>query len=155
MTPYVLDEWKHRKAFVHLLEVASSVVEQAPSTSDGAYDLTRCHDLVRAVWMVLREEIKTWPFALAARTRLHIVDGKYLNRFEHSWLGLEIENENALLDVYAVGQLPPVQLHSTSMGLCEIYNPHPLGGSRTDINENHVTAIVSAWQRRGGRGQFR
>lgn len=149
MIPYVLTEWKHSDVFKRVFKRAAEVAECAPD-KDNYGKLTRCHEVVRAAFHLIHE-------SQPAELQITIVDGKYLDRFEHSWLGLKVEHETAVLDVYAVGSYPPTRLTSTSMGLCQEYRPNPLGQLRDDIDENHVAAIVSAWQKihRGGYGPYK
>ena len=91
----------------------------------------RCHELARAVGKMLG---------------LEVVDGKY-GAVDHSWLvtrrGAEEVQTMTVLDVYAVGRLPQVQLLSIETLLPHgMYRPGP---TRTDIDEVFVQEIVDFW----------
>jgi hypothetical protein len=95
---------------VEAMEVAYDVVERL---RDGL----RCHEVVRIVHVALRH----------AGYNSIIVDGHY-GVVEHSWLLVQGKRENyaawVILDPYAVGRLPLVQLVSPSLGLHELYRPN-------------------------------
>jgi hypothetical protein len=82
----------------------------------------RCHELAIAIGEMLQ---------------LPVVDGKYLS-MEHSWIPL---GERRLLDVYAPGRLPQVQLVDTS--LPSFVSDYVVGPPRTDINRGLVEQLKS------------
>src|SRR5688572_1954048 len=105
----------------------------------------RCHELVRAVAVFLE----------ACRPRLHIVDGHF-GAVEHSWLVALPEAgfpgyRHIILDVYAVGSLPLVQLiEAGSLGIRDARD-YREGATRDDINPDHVTAILIAHSKLSGQ----
>ena len=103
---------------IQLYSFISKVLERFDSSP---YDLgpgkeLRCHELTRAVKrFLLREEIPYQP------PNVMLFDGKY-SIVDHSWLELLCKNEKGLcslyiLDVYAVGQLPQIQLLDLTFSL--------------------------------------
>lgn len=99
-------------------------------------DELRCHELARAVALVLD---------------LEIVDGHY-GRVEHSWLLTPIEwardsgRPQAILDVYVPGRLPMVALIDPHFALPEAAGYKP-GELRQDIKHDLVDALVAQlWQ---------
>jgi hypothetical protein len=143
VTPYVLQDLDHREAFLTAHRDVCRLVELAPDV-DAEGRATRCHEVARAARLVLCEVIATWP--IGVRVGVTVVDGTYLRAFEHSWIGLQIGSESAVLDAYAVGRFPPVQLVTTSMGLHREYRPDPLGFPRDDIREQHVEQLCQRWR---------
>lgn len=118
-----------------LLERASVIVaafpEQMTHTKMGRHAWVRCHEAARAVGQILSLEVQ---------------DGRY-GAVEHSWCRITRDGGDArslfvttysLLDVYAVGQLPIVQLISNVAGLRE----YTLGKPRNDIDDKVVAALV-------------
>lgn len=110
----------------------------------------RCHELARVVANVL------------AHPRISVIDGKYGPPYprrdldphvdkiahcvgpkvEHSWLTLFSAVPRPtmfVLDVYAVGRLPIVQLVEVGMGLGAMY--HPADVYRNDIDRARVTEL--------------
>lgn len=110
MKSYSEEEIFNEKA-IKALKTAQGVVERL---SDGL----RCHEVARIVRAVLRRDGHVaW-----------IVDGHY-GPVEHSWLLVSGRKEDdhdhayVILDPYAVGRLPIVQLVSPSLGLHTLYRP--------------------------------
>ncbi len=94
----------------------------------------RCHELARAVWAVL-------GFDHYGR----VVDGKY-GRVEHSWIELwEVEGLAArwILDVYACGRLPQVQVVDLFFTLPH-EDAYQRGEPRDDINQAMVNSLARA-----------
>jgi len=93
----------------------------------------RCHEVARAV---------------GGSLGLDVVDGKF-GAVDHSWCAfvstVGSNPHRFILDVYAVGRLPQVQLIDASsaamMGLCALFRP---GQTRDDIN----VALVQSLQAR-------
>jgi hypothetical protein len=88
----------------------------------------RCHELARAVQ---RE--------LYGRFIIQAVDGKYAN-VDHSWCYLSIAS-GYVLDVYAVGRLPQVQLIQMHPLLKKQTELFEVGQNRTDIRRKVLEAM--------------
>ncbi len=105
---------------------AVKLVAKAPSL-DAEVRSIRCHELARAVATFLGPD------------RWSVVDGTS-HMADHSWIVLH--QRPVILDVYAVGQLPPVQLIDLDyFAHREQYREGPL---RTDIREDVVTLLITA-----------
>jgi hypothetical protein len=125
-----------------ILVRARRIVETFPETithaTMGRSAWVRCHEAARAVGRLLN---------------LDVQDGHY-GVVDHSWCRIERPGTTAyrvsytVLDVYAVGQLPPVQLISPVAGLHE----YKLDAPRTDIDERVVEALVKLGRRALGKG---
>jgi len=85
----------------------------------------RCHELARAVHAVLHELHEPGY-------KLEVVDGR-CGPVEHSWLSW---SDGVILDVYAPGRLPAVQLVDPLVGA---YRP---GTPRQDIKQSIVNQLV-------------
>lgn len=107
-------------------ERACKVVAAIPDGIEGLEEITiRCHELARAVSFFLEV-----PF----------VDGKY-GAMEHSWLEwYDRMRQRTILDVYAVGRLPMVQLISEPIGLLDLWRE---GELRDDINHHVVDTLLA------------
>lgn len=86
----------------------------------------RCHELARAVLGCLA--IKAHEMGVS----LDVIDGK-CGPIEHSWISFA---DGVVLDVYAPGREPPVQLVDPLVGF---YAP---GVRRTDIRESYVIELM-------------
>jgi hypothetical protein len=135
MKPYVLTLLTLEE--INLFKTVSWVVDAIP---DELWDTTkeghlRCHELARAVhdW-VTKQPPNRWG---ARALSIGICDGKY-GAVDHSWIETGI-GEN-ILDVYAVGELPPVQLRHGSNFLPKQYVP---GRLRGDIREDMIEHLIS------------
>lgn len=99
-----------------------SRVEAYVARVSGAWgNELRCHELVRAVYCVVHD-----------RT-IVIVDG-HCGPVEHSWLRL---SDGTILDLYAPGRLPAVQLVDAIMG-----SAYRKGTPRDDIRRAIVDQLV-------------
>jgi len=111
-----------------LLEQLSVLVARIPEEIASPI---RCHELVRAVGNLYQ---------------MQVVDGHY-NRTEHSWLYTRNKPrtaKNYILDVYAVGRLPMVQL----MDAYYYRDVYVESQARDDIDHNVVGQILgclTAW----------
>lgn len=98
----------------------------------------RCHELARAVQRYFPQSAK-------------VIDGHY-SRVEHSWLQLSANYQHSrvvtsILDVYAVGRLPMVQLQDISTLVMRAHlNEYQEGPERTDINDEHVNRLYKLMQ---------
>ena len=112
---------------VETYEQAADLVARLPSHLDGEGRELRCHEIARALAMVLG---------------LDYVDGTSVG-VDHSWL---IIDRTTLLDPYVPGRLPLVQLVDigtpTLMRLCY---QGALDGARTDVRTAVVDDLVSAF----------
>lgn len=111
---------------VALLERATRMVQHLPDFHPHHPEQhLRCHEIARAVGRVLD---------------LPVMDGSFC-RCDHSWLYIRVGNRVRILDVYAVGSLPQVQLVDSEWSLptCDTYLP---GYPRTDIDEWLVSHLV-------------
>lgn len=94
--------------------------------------VTRCHEVARVVaeYLDTAEDLKG--------LKIEIYDGHY-GPMEHSWLVLRDRFKGAtyvaVLDTYAVGRLPQVQLVSTSVGHALLYEA---GDPRKDIRKTDM-----------------
>ncbi|HWA29164.1 MAG TPA: hypothetical protein VG734_26170 [Lacunisphaera sp.] len=104
-----------------LLALATMVVAIFPETDDDG-ELFRCHEVARALGKLLN---------------LPVVDGKY-GIVDHSWLQLD---RWRVLDVYAVGRLPPVQLVSIGALTIPEYQSYQAGPERDDIRTANVEKL--------------
>ena len=125
---WTLEIYRRARTMVELLEVP-----------DGR--MIRCHELTCAVARLIS------PNGLLYRLdRLDVVDGKY-GRVEHSWIVLGAGQQNVILDVYACGRLPQVQLVDTFFGLPHQGN-YVAGRARDDIDEVVAEELIrrmKAW----------
>ena len=83
----------------------------------------RCHELARAVHLVVGGQ----------EHKMLVVDGK-CGPIEHSWLYI---SDNVILDPYAPGRLPAVQLVDLVVGTA--YRP---GAPRSDIRQAIIDRLV-------------
>lgn len=90
----------------------------------------RCHELARAVWLVV--------YGRRRKHRLVVVDGK-CGPIEHSWLCFP---DGMILDPYVPGRAPAVQIIDPFVGT---YRP---GETRHDIRHSIVHQLVI--EMRGG-----
>jgi hypothetical protein len=92
--------------------------------------LLRCHELARAVAMLLGMD----PWRV-------VVDGLYLGRIDHSWIQLAQQGRQRLiLDTYCPCRIPPVQLVEANV----LYDQGSYvgRGDRKDIRQAVVDEIV-------------
>lgn len=105
-----------------------SLIEE--KTDENGKERLRCHELVRIVANVIVFDPPSYePFFIPPFV---IVDGKY-GHVDHSWIEIrERISEDVILDVYAPGQMPQVQMIDTAWVL-----PHKkiyvAGDQRDDI----------------------
>lgn len=136
---------------IHLLSQTEKVVEQFPDTGcyEGTEEWIRCHELVRIVAAMLSPEFQ-----------LSIIDGRYgpetITSYEHSWLIYEEPNQRSvvcyrfILDPYAVGRLPQVQLLDPHAGNHKLYRE---SNPRDDIRYDHVNRELDRLRQHfGARG---
>jgi hypothetical protein len=96
----------------------------------------RCHELARAVQVVVNEAHRRWSQALASSDEqvVAVVDG-HCGSVEHSWLCFM---DGVILDVYVPGRLPATQLVDPIVGL--MYRPE---AARHDIEQRIVDKLVA------------
>lgn len=108
-----------------IFDQACTLVSKAPYEVLGS--VVRCHELVRATSFILD---------------LTFEDG-YYGMVEHSWLWLEprqpLNPPPRILDVYAPGRIPQVQLIDSTTSLPWEYRRGP---PRTDINQPMVGELI-------------
>lgn len=109
------------RTHLRLLALADACVARL---SDSWGNELRCHELARAVERV----------AWKREYRLEVVDG-HCGPVEHSWLRLV---DGVILDVYAPGRLPTVQIVDPLVG--GAYRP---GALRSDIRQQVVDRLVA------------
>lgn len=103
---------------VKYLRAAETLVARAPAkTRDG---WVRCHELTRAVGMIIG---------------LSWIDGRF-GIVEHSWLELA---GGLVLDVYAVGSLPQVQICDVASATLRGAREYREGPARDDIDDRVIT----------------
>jgi hypothetical protein len=116
------------KKYVEILKRAELAVHWLPDDiAEGS--LIRCHELARAVgdWL-----------------ELDVIDGKFCH-VDHSWLLVEDRSpreSHLILDVYAVAQLPQVQLVNLSWHVHEFQQCYIKGAPRKDIDRKLVQKMV-------------
>jgi hypothetical protein len=108
----------------HLLELAQMAVKMLPDAMDP--EGIRCHELARAVARQLQ--------------RGFVVDGTYAH-VDHSWIELPISHDGYILDVYAVGRLPQVQLLQKHLLLQKQTLLYMGGHARTDLRRRVLNAM--------------
>lgn len=113
-----LEAWKEATKAVHALHEMGELVVSGPTP-------TRCHELARAVHAWLQEQ-GHGPWTL--------VDGRY-GVCDHSWLRQGFN----ILDVYAVGSVPMVQLRDVV-----IAREYHAEGFRLDIRTDVVLSLLEA-----------
>lgn len=120
-----------------LRSAAERYIEAVPYELDG--EVVRCHELARAVGQMLD---------------LEVADGWY-GMIDHSWLWTRKPKRSFfadgvpnILDVYAVGRLPMVQLVSSSPHLPYEYRR---GDARKDVRQIVVDDLVLRMQNSVGR----
>ena len=94
------------------------------SVSDNWGNELRCHELARAVHLVV----------YASEHKLDVIDG-HCGPVEHSWLRC---SDGVIVDAYAPGRLPAVQLVDSIVAAH--YRP---GVRRDDVREDVVRRIVA------------
>ena len=102
------------------MEVLTRVEVYVTRISKAWGNELRCHELARAVQLVIDAPA------------LFVVDGK-CGPIEHSWLCF---SDSVILDPYAPGRLPAVQLIDSIVGA---YRP---GSTRTDIRCSTIDRLV-------------
>ena len=105
------------------LQLFHRVEECVARVSNAWGNELRCHELARAVHLVIYEQ----------EHKLVVEDGK-CGPVEHSWLRL---SDGAILDPYAPGRLPAVQIVDPIVGTS--YRP---GSPRDDIRQSIVDRLV-------------
>ena len=107
---------------------AEAMVHAIPDMED-----LRCHEVARAV---------------ASMLGLEVQDGKY-GMVEHSWILLpRTAGRSAILDVYSVGRLPPVQLIHHA-GILPHFDSFKAGDPRDDVRQGTVDRLVILLQEAG------
>lgn len=143
MKPYALSVFKSKE--VALFKAVTWAVDSIPDNYRPHGELVRCHEMARAVhdWAERqpRGRFGTEPLLLG------VVDGRYGVPgniwVEHSWL--ETGHGHNILDVYAVGKLPPVQLLDGTFKLPtqQCFQPGKLRG---DIMEDVVEELITFFE---------
>ena len=125
-----------------IMAVAVAIVKEIPNS-----EKLRCHEVARAV---------------SAITGLPFVDG-FFGSVNHTWIIIRPaakvqaghatgrrpsvpDRIGAILDPYAVGSLPQVQMHDASFITAHMSNYRP-GPPRTDIDHDLVEALVKIARR--------
>lgn len=126
---------------------AVSLVDEVPSRINDR--LVRCHELARAVCERLKKEAITFGGPLGPLCHeMNVMDG-YYGMIEHSFILLGELYEGGfgpmphVLDVYAPGRVPQVQLVDTSSVLPFYYRR---GAPRSDVNQDDIDFIHGIWQ---------
>lgn len=139
MKPHCITTFKPEE--VALFKAVSWVVDAIPDDYRPHGELVRCHELARAVhdWYSRRPHNgEERPLILG------VVDGQYgvpgSIWVEHSWI--ETGFGHNILDVYAVGKLPPVQLLDGMFKLPthQVFQAKKLRG---DIMEDVVEELIA------------
>jgi hypothetical protein len=93
---------------------AKRIVDVLPRLDNGG-EYVRCHELARVVAGRIAWEIGK---------ELEVVDGMYEVGAEHSWC---MTPDGHILDVYAVGRMPPVQLVARTLTMPNRYTERDIG----------------------------
>ncbi len=120
---------------VKIMHHAEKLVQLAPQLVP--VDRLRCHEVTRYVAYWLEQ---SWGTATIT------VDGKY-GAVEHSWM-IFVDEPGVILDVYAVGRLPQVQLVEARFPMSGRYNLYTVGKKRDDIYQNVIDDLCEAYQQR-------
>lgn len=95
----------------------------------------RCHEVARAVSQIWEKR------GLPSACEIQVVDGHY-GAVDHSWLAFWDGGRSCIIDPYAVGRLPMVQLVDPYVpGALPMYRPQD--GYRSDIRPHEVAALVA------------
>jgi hypothetical protein len=124
---------------IELLRRVSHFVGIVPEQDEGGQEV-RCHELARAVQSFLSQSEPLY--------RWEVCDGKFLRLYDHSWLELTTPRdeltkrairisgtERVVLDVYAIGAVPQVQMVYQSA----LMDRFQRGAPREDIRHDVVT----------------
>ena len=107
----------------HHMRLFHRIEKLVARVSDAWGNELRCHELARAVLVVIDEDL----------INLDVVDG-HCGPVEHSWLRL---GDGLIIDAYAPGRLPAVQIVDPLVGG---YRP---GSKRRDIRREVVARLVA------------
>lgn len=105
------------------LPLFARVVEHVDRVSNRWGNELRCHELTRAIHLTVYE----------TEYKLDVIDGK-CGPVEHSWLRF---SDGVILDVYAPGRLPAVQLVDPIVGTM-----YQAGKRRDDIKQMIIDQLV-------------
>jgi hypothetical protein len=122
------------EAAIQALILAELAVFRLPNPEAGQRPW-RCHEVTRVVAGFLESR--------KGKATIEVIDGSYgamfHASFEHSWIILDIDRQRFILDAYAIGRLPQVQLLDIERGLCAMY----MGGrKRRDIDHAWVKKML-------------
>lgn len=121
--------------YILCMRLVERLVERLPDKVHG--DPLRCHEVARIALDVIEKSFDV---------RVAVLDGHY-GPVEHSWLLLQSRDPkkmHVILDPYAVGRLPPVQLVSVNLGHAALYR---VGNQRDDIRAEVLLELASTvWQ---------
>ena len=126
---------------------ASAFVAAVPKHLQPDGEEIRCHELARAVAKALTRPDR---FLWAGAQRLVVEDGRFCPwptgpAIEHSWIEISDKGKLkfALLDVYAIGRMPQVQLIDGASGLHRLTASYYLGPKRDDIRHDVVEWLLT------------
>lgn len=117
-----------------VFEQAKGIVDMLPDQVEEDDQELRCHEVARVVHELLDR----------SRVGFGLVDGHYGN-VDHTYLTTSLNGVVCVLDVYAVGRLPMVQLVHGENGLARMYSA---GQARTDIRHNVILELVASIARK-------
>lgn len=123
------------RAFLPIFRLADYLVG---GVSGLRGDEVRCHELARAVVSLLARRG-------TVGVDLIVVDGM-LGPVEHSWIELSSARGVAILDTYAPGRVPQVQLIASDLAISSSY---VRGAARLDIDAALVESLAEEMLRRG------
>ncbi len=106
----------------------------------------RCHELARAVGRILRLPHEDGKYTVLPERTTESGTVKREGGVDHSWLLVERERRTeapSILDVYAVGQMPQVQLCASALTVPHHRQFVP-GPERADIDEDAVLLLMQA-----------
>lgn len=132
MTPYLISERHFRPFELEAFELVTKWVTFIPNPV-GA-DPWRCHEVTRAIAKMLHKRtMRQW----------RLYDG-YYGACEHTWLMTPEDKRGIILDCYAVGRLPMVQLVDVSGPTIEsaAYQPDLFGGREPEFRDDIDFKVV-------------
>lgn len=147
-TPLQVELWVRAAELVSDVDVDSLPLTEEYKDKHGNPEL-RCHELARAVLLRLCLETTGPGLTMDWSDRFEAVDGAY-GTLDHTWLELDQvktgeRTGRVILDVYAVGRLPQVQLLDVLSFGPKNGLQYRRGTPRKDISHRVVKCLLDQW----------